>query len=113
MKNKFKLLFSNPASLSKGDFDDSMRRGYRGDILIEINGIDYYELSFWDLVNVGYEINESEPFFYFNPNLILLKEVSYEEMLRVCEILVNQDWYFKMRKKYPKSKVKKFAEVQE
>lgn len=74
---------------------ESVNRGFRGDIYVEISG-EYYQLNVYDLVRLQQDFEtEQEEYGVFSaePNLVLVKEVNTEEIKKLIINLYKQKYF--------------------
>ena len=82
------ILFEHRANVKKGDFDDAMRRGYRGVVVI---GSNFYEVCFFDMATARFEIETNRLF--AQAGLIIIPEMSFENMNRTVNYLHDQGYF--------------------
>lgn len=86
---------------------ESRSKGYREDIYIYVNG-DYYNVFVYDIVRLkqDFEIElHCYGFFSIEPNLILVKEVTFNAIEETIRMLLTETRYFEKIKTVDISKI--------
>lgn len=78
---------------------EAKNRGYRGDVFVKISN-QYYNLIIYDIVRLKQDFeSEIEQYGMFSPepNLVLVNEVNYLEIINLVNHLYNQKYFERIK----------------
>lgn len=83
----FKLIFT----LGIQDDEESEIKGTRGDLLLQDEAENFYELNFMTIERLNSAIDNNHTF-YFEPNLLIMLDLKYETILDAIVSLIKRDF---------------------